>query len=44
MKLDSLNKLYVDELKDIYSAETQITKAMPFMVRDSNFTRVESCF
>ncbi|QDS99479.1 YciE/YciF ferroxidase family protein [Adhaeretor mobilis] len=31
MKLDSLQKLFVHELKDLYSAETQILEALPKM-------------
>jgi len=31
MKLENLQDLYVDELKDLYSAETQIVKALPKM-------------
>ncbi|TWU02593.1 ferritin-like domain-containing protein [Stieleria varia] len=31
MKLDSLHKLYVHELKDLYSAETQLLDAIPKM-------------
>jgi ferritin-like metal-binding protein YciE len=26
---DSLKKLYIDELKDLYSAENQLVKALP---------------
>ena len=31
MKLETLHDLYVDELKDLYSAETQLLKALPKM-------------
>lgn len=31
MKLDSLEKLYVHELKDLYSAENQLLEALPRM-------------
>lgn len=31
MKLDSLEKLYIHELKDLYSAETQLLEALPKM-------------
>lgn len=31
MALNTLQELYVEELKDLYSAETQITKALPKM-------------
>ena len=30
--LDSLRKLYVDQLEQLYSAETQITKALPKII------------
>jgi ferritin-like metal-binding protein YciE len=33
MELESLRALYVDELKDLYSAEGQILKALPRMIR-----------
>lgn len=29
MSVDSMEKLFVEELRDLYSAETQITKALP---------------
>ncbi len=32
MKLSTLNDLYVEELKDLYSVENQILKALPDMV------------
>ncbi len=33
MTKDSLKELYVDELKDLYSAEKQLTKALPKMAK-----------
>jgi ferritin-like metal-binding protein YciE len=39
MNLDSLHKLYVHELKDLYSAENQILEALPKLIeaaQDSN--------
>jgi ferritin-like metal-binding protein YciE len=33
MKGNLLHKLYVDELRDLYSAETQLTKALPKMAK-----------
>ncbi len=33
MKLASLHDLFVDELKDLYNAETQLTKALPKMAK-----------
>lgn len=36
MSIESLEDLFLDELKDLYSAEKQITKALPKMVRASS--------
>jgi ferritin-like metal-binding protein YciE len=33
MSVESLQELFLDELKDLYSAEKQITKALPKMVK-----------
>jgi ferritin-like metal-binding protein YciE len=33
MELESLRELYLHELKDVYSAEKQITKALPKMIK-----------
>ena len=33
MKIDSLKELYVEELKDLYSAENQLLKALPKMAK-----------
>src|SRR4029079_4372230 len=33
MELSSLEDLFIDELKDLYSAETQLTKALPKMAK-----------
>ncbi len=33
MKLETLKDLYIHELKDLYSAEKQIIKALPKMVK-----------
>jgi ferritin-like metal-binding protein YciE len=33
MKLDSLETLYIEELRDIYNAETQLVKALPKMAK-----------
>jgi len=32
MKLDTLKKLYVDQIKDLHNAEQQLTKAIPNMI------------
>ncbi|MFI4882277.1 MAG: ferritin-like domain-containing protein, partial [Phycisphaerales bacterium JB064] len=36
MKIDSLEKLYVHELKDLYSAENQILDALPRMIENAS--------
>lgn len=36
MRKDSLRQLYVDELKDLYHAETQLVKALPKMAKASS--------
>jgi ferritin-like metal-binding protein YciE len=33
MKVKTLNDLFVHELKDLYSAEKQLTKALPQMAK-----------
>ena len=33
MKLDTLQKLYIEELRDLYSAENQLLKALPKMAK-----------
>ena len=35
MSLDSLNELLVSELKDLYSAESQLLKAIPKMIKSA---------
>ena len=44
MKLNSLEDLYVDQLKDLYSAEKQITKALPRMAKACNAPELRSAF
>lgn len=34
--LDSLRKLYIDQLKQLYSVEDQITEALPKMIKESH--------
>lgn len=36
MQKDSLRDLYVDELRDLYNAETQVVKALPKMAKASS--------
>ena len=44
MKLASLQDLYVEELKDLYSAENQILKALPKMAGAAQSTALSSAF
>jgi ferritin-like metal-binding protein YciE len=41
---NSLQDLYVDELKDLYSAETQLVKALPKMAKASGNDRLRHAF
>lgn len=38
MPNENLKKLYVDELKDLFSAESQLLKALPKGLLKNNFT------
>jgi ferritin-like metal-binding protein YciE len=44
MAVNTIDKLFVEELKDIYSAETQITKALPKMVKAASSEDLQSAF
>ena len=44
MKKDSLRQLYVDELKDLYSAETQIVKALPKLAKAATKAELRQAF
>lgn len=44
MKLSNLQDLYVDELKDLYSAENQILKALPKMIKAASATELQDAF
>lgn len=44
MALDTLLDLFVHELKDLYSAETQIVKALPKMVTTANSEELKQAF
>jgi ferritin-like metal-binding protein YciE len=44
MSNDSLKKLYVDELKDLYSAENQLVKALPKMAKAASATELQQGF
>lgn len=36
MSVDSMEKLFIEELKDLYSAENQITKALPKLAKSAS--------
>jgi ferritin-like metal-binding protein YciE len=44
MSMDNLRELYVEELKDLYSAENQILKAMPRMIKSASDARLKRSF
>ncbi len=44
MNTESLQDLFVDELKDIYNAEKQITKALPKMARAAGNQQLRNAF
>lgn len=44
MKLGSLNDLFVDQLKDVYSAERQIIQALPKMAKAASDPQLQQAF
>jgi ferritin-like metal-binding protein YciE len=44
MKLDTLKQLYVEELRDLYSAESQLLKALPKMARGASSDELKQAF
>jgi ferritin-like metal-binding protein YciE len=44
MKLETMKELLLDELQDLYSAETQITKALPKMAKASSASDLKHAF
>jgi ferritin-like metal-binding protein YciE len=44
MKLETMKELLLDELQDLYSAETQITKALPKMARTASAPELRQAF
>jgi len=44
MSLDSLEKLFIEELKDIYHAEKQLTRALPRMAKGAESPELEQAF
>jgi ferritin-like metal-binding protein YciE len=44
VQMNSLRELYVEELKDLYSAETQILKALPRMIKAASNSDLKRAF
>jgi ferritin-like metal-binding protein YciE len=44
MSLDSLDKLFLEELRDIYNGEKQITKALPKMAKAAESPELQQAF
>jgi ferritin-like metal-binding protein YciE len=44
MTVDTLDKLLLDELKDLYSAEKQITRALPKMAKAASSSELRTAF
>jgi ferritin-like metal-binding protein YciE len=44
MKLETIRDLYVEELKDLYDAENQITQALPKMARAAHAPELKRAF
>jgi ferritin-like metal-binding protein YciE len=44
MEIDTLRKLYVEELKDLYSAEKQILQALPRMAKKATNPQLKAGF
>lgn len=44
MELETLKDLYIDELKDLYSAERQLIKALPKLAKAANDQNLQQAF
>ena len=44
MSLDSLQKLFIEELKDVYNAEKQILRALPKMAKAAESPQLQQAF
>ena len=42
MDLDSLKDLFIDELRDLYDAENQITEALPKLIEKAQYPQLKS--
>jgi ferritin-like metal-binding protein YciE len=43
-KIKSLREVFIDQIKDLYSAETQITKALPKMAKAATNPELKNGF
>src|SRR5205814_3822128 len=44
MKLDTLQKLYINKLRDLYNAENQLLKALPKMAKAASSEKLKNAF
>ena len=44
MANDGLKELYIDELKDLYNAESQLVKALPKMAKSASWDQLRQGF
>jgi ferritin-like metal-binding protein YciE len=44
MQMENLRELYIDELKDLYSAEKQLVKALPKMAKNATNPQLKKAF
>jgi ferritin-like metal-binding protein YciE len=44
MKIETLRDLYVEQLRDLYSAETQLVKALPKMAKGASNPQLQGAF
>jgi ferritin-like metal-binding protein YciE len=44
MSVQNLEQLFIDELKDLYSAEKQITKALPKLAKAATYPQLRQAF
>lgn len=44
MSVDSMGKLFIEELRDLYSAEAQISKALPKLAKAADSIELRSAF
>jgi ferritin-like metal-binding protein YciE len=44
MSLDTLEKLYIEELRDLYNAENQLLKALPKMAKGASSPELKDAF